>query len=232
MELTKNLLLQEAYEYVCLGEFSTDRLEKAFGKLRQGSGGAYFITAQQVTEKIRIKQAKLQISLNSDLQISAENVKHQCSNCEYVLDVDASTVFDSLPDLESSVSEEIKANLVHISGYVTRKLNVKDEENDDTYHYYEEYGCYLASLDRGGLKVPNDTACQWAIFCFIIFDVIKTNVCRRSLTSVFLQVSDAYHFHREERHCVVLANIFINNFCKASTPLLRKEIKQKVIKLA
>ena len=74
VELTKNLLLQEDYEYVCLGEFSTDVLVKAFGKLRQGSGGSYFITAQQVTEKIRIKQAKLQISLHCELHISAETV--------------------------------------------------------------------------------------------------------------------------------------------------------------
>ena len=48
--------------------------------------------------------------------MSAETVKHQRSNCEYVLDAEDSTVFDSLPDLESSASEEMKANLIHISG--------------------------------------------------------------------------------------------------------------------
>ena len=89
---------------------------------------------QQVTEKLRVKQAKLQISLHCDLHISAETVKHQCSNyCEYVLNSDASTVFDSLPDLESSVIEKMKANVVHISGYVTRKLNVEGKDYDDTY---------------------------------------------------------------------------------------------------
>ena len=70
VELTKNLLLQEDYEYVCLGEFPTDVFEKAFGKLRQGSEGSYFvfyhITAQQFTEKLRIEQAKLKISLHCD----------------------------------------------------------------------------------------------------------------------------------------------------------------------
>ena len=66
MELTKNLLRQEDYEYVFLGKFSTDMIEKAFGNLRQGSGGSYFINAQQVPEKLRIKQAKLQVSLNCD----------------------------------------------------------------------------------------------------------------------------------------------------------------------
>ena len=56
-------------------------LEKAFGKLKQGSGGSYFITAQQDTENFRIKQTKLQISLHCDLHISAVIIK--CSNCEH-----------------------------------------------------------------------------------------------------------------------------------------------------
>ena len=44
--LTKYLIDVEGYQYVCLGEFSTDPLQKLFGKLRQGSGGTYFINAQ------------------------------------------------------------------------------------------------------------------------------------------------------------------------------------------
>ena len=98
------------------------------------------------------------------MHILAKTVKHQCSNCEYVLDADALTIFDSLPDLESSVSEEMKANLVYISGYITRKLNVEGKAYDDTYCYYKKYGRYLASLDREGLNVPQDSTCQWAIF--------------------------------------------------------------------
>ena len=75
MDLTKNLLIQEDHEYIYSGEFST-KLEKTFGKLRQGSEGSYFITAQQVTEKIRVKQAKLQISLHCDLHmISTSQLK-------------------------------------------------------------------------------------------------------------------------------------------------------------
>ena len=42
-----------------LGNFSTDPLEKEFSKLRQGSGGTYFITVQQILEKVNISEAKL-----------------------------------------------------------------------------------------------------------------------------------------------------------------------------
>jgi hypothetical protein len=43
--LTKYLL--QSYSYVLLGNFLSDPLEKAFSKLRQGSGGTYFINMQQ-----------------------------------------------------------------------------------------------------------------------------------------------------------------------------------------
>ena len=35
-------LLATSHSYVCLGKFTTDPLEKSFGKIRQGAGGAYF----------------------------------------------------------------------------------------------------------------------------------------------------------------------------------------------
>ena len=44
-------LLSTSHQYVLLGQFSTDLLEKEFSKLRQGSGGTYFINVQQIEEK-------------------------------------------------------------------------------------------------------------------------------------------------------------------------------------
>ena len=40
-ELSAHLLTKEHYNYVMLGNFTSDPIEKEFGKLRQGSGGAY-----------------------------------------------------------------------------------------------------------------------------------------------------------------------------------------------
>ena len=76
--LTRHLLLEKSYDYVCLAELFTERLEKSFCKLRQGSGGAYFINAQQVTEKLCISQTKLQLMLNCDFNITPESIKHEC----------------------------------------------------------------------------------------------------------------------------------------------------------
>ena len=52
-------LLRVSHNYVLLGTFATDPLEKESGKLRQGSGGTYFITAQQRIGKVNISKASL-----------------------------------------------------------------------------------------------------------------------------------------------------------------------------
>ena len=63
-------------EYVMLGWFSTDPLERAFGKLRQGSGGTYFLSAQSVIEKIRIQRAKLSRQLKLDILNDSAGDEH------------------------------------------------------------------------------------------------------------------------------------------------------------
>ena len=49
VDLTR-YLLKCGNDYVTLGWFTTDPLEKSFSKLRHGSGGTYFISAQSVIE--------------------------------------------------------------------------------------------------------------------------------------------------------------------------------------
>ena len=61
MPMSKASFNDEGYDYMCLGEFTTDPLEKAFSKFRQGSGGTYFINVQQVAEKFRIQRASFRL---------------------------------------------------------------------------------------------------------------------------------------------------------------------------
>ena len=63
-----------------LGDYTTDPLEDEFNSLRQGFGGAHFITVQQVVEKVRIKKAPLLLNFNVDVPEIA--VEHTCTFCE------------------------------------------------------------------------------------------------------------------------------------------------------
>lgn len=227
-------LLATTHEYVCLGMFTTDFLEKEFGKLRQGSGGTYFISVQQVLEKLHIKQSSLLISLHIDVNEFNVESGHQCSSCTYLLCEEGAEVFDNLTDLESSIPLETKMSLVYIAGYITRKdADLSENEMlEQTTFYHQKYGKFTNELDRGGLNIPSDCCCQWTFFCFILFNTVKTKVCRKSLCNIFMAVSEFYSFNMLKKHGQILSNIFLKNYCIESTPRSDKEPAVKVLKLS
>ena len=67
------------------------------------------------------------------------------------------TKLDNLPELESSLSVDTIMTLVYIAGYVVRN---DDDDVDDTYFYWKNTN----EMDRGGLTIPGDSACQWVIY--------------------------------------------------------------------
>ena len=227
-------LLSTTHQYVCFGQFTTDFLEKEFSKFRQGSGGTYFISAQQILEKLHIKQASLLLSRNIDINQFNLESGHQCPLCSYLLCEEGAEIFDNLQNLESSVSLETKNSIVYIAGYVTRKDQELSETQlmDQTTFYYQKFGKYTDYLDRGGLNIPSDSSCQWAIFCFILFNSVKEKVCRTSLCNIFMLISQYYSFNMDKRHGLILSNIFLNNYCKTVTPRSGKEPAMKVLKLS
>ena len=78
VELSNFLITHKNYQYVLLGKFTSDHLEKEFGKLRQGSGGTYFITVQQALEKIAISKTRL-LLLFDPLALQSVQAGHQCN---------------------------------------------------------------------------------------------------------------------------------------------------------
>ena len=70
----------------CRFEERTRQEEKEFGKLRQGSGGTYFITVQQIIEKLDIKKARLLLKLNVNPADFRIDPGHSCDRCLYQMD--------------------------------------------------------------------------------------------------------------------------------------------------
>jgi len=58
---------------------------------------------------------------------------------------------------------------------------------------------------------------------------VKDKICRKSLSLIFVQISEHHGFGMSEIHSKTLANIFINNYCTAKCPRSTKEAKQKVL---
>ena len=234
VDLCKSLL-QSTHKYVLLGQFTSDHLEKEYSKLRQGCGGAYFLSVQQVIEKVQIRKTSVLLKSGFDTESLQTESSHVCSMCSYKLTEEASEVFDGLPELEFFISDNVKMSLVYIAGYVSRKDESLSENElliGYTNFYYEKYGQLIKTLDRGKLKVPTDQACQWTFFCFVVFHAVKSEVCRKSLCNIFDLVSEFYEFNMNKKHCLILSNIFLRNLCIQETPKCGKEPALKILKLS
>ena len=106
--------------------------------------------------------------LKLDVEIEEFSVHsgHQCSSCVYKFSEEDSKIFDGLADLEIFIPDDVKMSLAYIAGYVIRNDDAISESEllRHTFLYYEKYGHYTKSLDRGGLKVPTDETRHWAFF--------------------------------------------------------------------
>lgn len=206
-----------------LGTFTSDHLE-----LRQGSDSTYFISTQQVMEKVSIKRTKLLLGLNVNIDSLGTLSGHSCDKCGFLLSEEVCNVIDNLPDLEHRLSADTFASLVYIAGYVIRK----DERQDDTYFLFEKHGSFITDVNRGGLTIPGDSVCQWVIFSYIVFHEVASYTCRTSLANVLMVVSELYSFGMNRSHALTLCNIFFNNYCHLYSPRSGKEPSQEILKLS
>ena len=139
-------LLESGFNFVMLGEFTSDFLENEFGKLRQGSGGSYFISIQNVIEKFHIEKTKLLLELKVDVSEYSTCAGHECSKCEYITDDEVCVIFDLLPKFECHIQDNIKMALLYIAGYVTKDDNPDEIALiNDTSLYYKKYGDFIKS---------------------------------------------------------------------------------------
>ena len=94
---------------------------KSVGKLRQGSGRTYFITALAVIKKVNIHHAKTFSAAWSKSVPRAQDDGHRCDMSSRLLNDKECEVFDNLHIFEASVKVETLLSLIYIAGYVQKK---------------------------------------------------------------------------------------------------------------
>ena len=123
--------------------------------------------------------------------------------------------------------------MVYIAGYLSTKVDDEDDDEClDTTLYYEKYGEYFKTLNRGGLCIPKDKCCQFTIFSYVAFHSFEKDACRTSMKKIFAEISRDHDFMMKEAQMHTLANIFFKNFVILSSPQTSQERALKVLKLA
>lgn len=227
-------LFHEGFSYVMLGEFSTDLLEKEFGKFRQACGGVYLITVRNVIDKYRLDRARLLSSVDPSMlrRNSDDDRAHSCASC-----VSADYDFISvLPLLADEIPGEIKQTLVYVSGFLC-KTHEGLRMNDTTYEYIAN-GSYQDELDRGKLTVPVDGVVHFVYYMYITFLVMlgddKPKPCFFALVEAGRLINDYFDLVDDDSLsvcCRTVCNILLNNCSSNADSLLCPEARLKVSKL-
>ena len=144
-------------------------------------------------------KTKLLLNLGTDVDNFTVESGHSCARCGFLLTEEMCEIFHDLAKLEETLDMDTKLALIYIAGYIIRK----DMESEDSQEYYKKYGSFTDNLNRGGLSIPGDSACQWTIFSYIIFKVVADHVCRKSLSNVLMLISELHMFNMNKIHAYV-----------------------------
>ena len=146
----------------------SDRLEGEFGAIRQMSGGCYLISIDQVISSLSLRRLKLYSKLG--LENVVDTNKNEC--CEGNLDDrdEDLELPDSCFNYASDLSEDEKASLYYISGYVAFKesLTVPDDAGE-----------FTEMISRGKLTHPPSTLYDLSLYLYSFFKHRKIKCCSK-----------------------------------------------------
>jgi len=222
-----NFLLANGYQYVLLGRYTSDHIEKLFGKWRQSAGSNYYISVADVMQAERIQWAKITTMVLG--RTTAAQSTHFCDLCS----ADPSEIFDIDMNIDST-SDQLRGVCAYVAGYLCHKfssLPCIQKENIDP----EEGGSFefIHHLNRGGLKIPGETVVTFVILCHHVFDHLQTNGkhCRNYIIQCFEVVDDMFDTNINNTDVFrTLANILMNNY--SHSVAVEQSDKSKAMKLS
>ncbi len=222
--LCERLLHRHGYEFVLLGRYQTDDIERFFCKLRQKVGGGYFLTHMQAVHSTRIVLAKqaFRVAESSDALISVDfrtaAEGHNCLNCDRELSFEEEEAkeFSFILVVSDEMIPAIREVIVYIGGFLlhAEKLCLPSDECPP------EWQKYMKVIDRGGLSIPSMDFVNFISLCYIFFTCLSpSKICLNFLVKHF---SD-FLLYFPNISCLVnkslikrLSNILCNNLCKLS----------------
>ena len=223
--MCERLLKLEDYNYILLGRYQTDDLEKYFSKLRQKVGGGYFITHMQAAHTTRIAlakyalraQMKLEETDESPFDLARKPMAHSCANCNRPLNNEEENSYEFALDtvLIGEISLNIREAVVHVGGYLIRKEKFTLLDDDCP----PEWTNYVNVLNRGGLSLPSSALVNFISICYTFFTCLQpNNICVSFLIRQFSSVLLYFPCLSliSNSHLRSLSNILCNNLSKLS----------------
>ena len=230
-------LLSDGYEYVIMGKFQSDPLERRFSQYRQMSGGRFLVALREVlcTENILKCTSLLKAGIQFWDERALRNTIEDSAYKVFCDEVDA--VVNEL--CEVCLSPDTFEVSYVVAGYIVRKILKRlqcPECASCLVAQKPSHSSYFNELSRGGLTIPSDNFAQFVSTSFAVLDASSEIILRHAiptkcaavyvLKTVLLGYAVGCHGHSEQCSQLafsVVVNIFFNNKQKLTNASLRKD---------
>ena len=163
------------------GTIQSDRIENEFSIYRQGSGGNYLISVEEILNTLNLERLKL----FSKLEIEQNNEQLNNSSCQ----CDINDFEDEMSDLveaaftvASNLSSNERSILYFISGYVARKENLKSDPNVIKLPESE----FTELVSRGKLRYPPLFFMIYRNIYFHFLNKVRVNATQNTSRKAFI----------------------------------------------
>ena len=229
-------LFESNFGFVIFELFSTDPLERFFGKCRQAAGSNYFITVRNIIEKHRFDKARILAKLHAEALSSATSCAevHECDACR-TLDY---KLLDILPLLACEIPTDVKETVVYVAGYVARECFSDDDNVVDTFEEYRQHRRFFLNVNRGGLSVPWDSLVFLLYYVYIVLVTLfeRNQIpCYRTIQLYCEHICSLHDLVADNRKSSVfrvVANIALNNLTQSFESPAASGPARKVAKLS
>ena len=231
ISITRYLLTTAApwqHDYVPIGFFQQDDIERHFGHFRMSAGCNFFITVKDVINVHNLDRAKNLLKLSPDL--SKTNDRHSCPECVRPLSDSERLILDDIIDSRAIdvMSSDDKMAMVYIGGYVAHKHPDVSGRLEDL---PQDTIAYLSDRDRGGLHCPSEPFLNFMFLAFLFFNKVNTPMCRNRLAAVLERFPAIFHLELclPRKAAVCVSNILLKKYATQQTAIV-EESKAKARK--
>ena len=203
-----NKLSSKGMKYILTGHIQSDRLEAEFGIYRQQSGGNYNISVQQVINSLRVQR----IDLFNELDAKGFNV--HLANKQNLTPAEIECL-DNCFENTSSITDNERASLFHIAGYIAFKENTSSTLLEESDIFLEADSEFTKLVSRGKLKYPSENLFDLSLYLYGYYKSITDKKCINKLLVAF-EIIYNFTAYDIENHPSVLRR-FANTFNKAFT---------------
>jgi len=217
------------HQWVAIGFFQQDDIEKHFAHFRMSAGANYYITVEDIAHTHAIDRTKLMLA--NEPEINYKKAHHACAHCDKSLTESEILLLDDIPGAVSNVSNDEKMALLYIGGYITFK---HPELNGSTDWISEEIMSYTEKRDRGGLTFPSEGLFSLLVYAYVFFTKSSEARCRTRLVKIFKDFPSLYHLDVDPSITAMhrIVNILLKQFCCQENAELQQQQRRKVAKLS